>query len=75
MGCDGNATLLSVDIATGRVSGTNPVGEGPDVLAYGAAAQRPYVAAESVARSPFWTATETNLWSSGRRIWPMGHVS
>ena len=35
--CDGNATLLSVDITTGRVSGTNPVGDGPDVLAYDAA--------------------------------------
>ena len=45
--CDGNATLLSVDIVTGRVSGTNPVGDGPDVLAYDAAAQRLYVAAES----------------------------
>ncbi len=45
--CDGNATMLSVDIATGRVSGTNPVGDGPDVLAYDAAAQRLYVAAES----------------------------
>ena len=45
--CDGNATLLSVDITTGRVSGTNPVGDGPDVLAYDAAAQRLYVAAES----------------------------
>jgi DNA-binding beta-propeller fold protein YncE len=45
--CDGNATLLSVDIASGRVSGTNPVGNGPNVLAYDAAAQRLSVAAES----------------------------
>jgi DNA-binding beta-propeller fold protein YncE len=45
--CDGNATLLSVDIPSGRVTGTNPVGEGPDVLAYDAEAQRLYVAAES----------------------------
>ena len=37
LACDGNATLLSVDITTGRVSGTNPVGDGPDVLAYDAA--------------------------------------
>ena len=47
MACDGNATLFSVDIAIGRVSGTNPVGDRPDVLAYDAAAQRLYVAAES----------------------------
>ena len=45
--CDGNATLLSVDIASGQVTGSNPVGEGPDVLAYDAGAHRLYVAAES----------------------------
>jgi DNA-binding beta-propeller fold protein YncE len=45
--CDGNATLLSVDIASGGVIGTQPVGEGPDVLAYDQGAQRLYVAAES----------------------------
>jgi DNA-binding beta-propeller fold protein YncE len=45
--CDRNATLLSVDIPTGRVTGINPVGEGPDVLAYDQGAQRLYVAAES----------------------------
>lgn len=47
VGCDANATLLSVDIASGQVTGSNPVGEGPDVLAYDAGAHRLYVAAES----------------------------
>jgi YVTN family beta-propeller protein len=45
--CDGNATLLSVDIGSGRVTGSNPVGDGPDVLAYDLGAHRLYVAAES----------------------------
>jgi DNA-binding beta-propeller fold protein YncE len=45
--CDGNAVLLTVDLTSWRVSGTNPVGEGPDVLAYDQGAHRLYVAAES----------------------------
>jgi DNA-binding beta-propeller fold protein YncE len=45
--CDGNATLLTVDLATGHVLGTNPVGQGPDVLAYDSTAHRLYVVAES----------------------------
>ena len=47
VGCDANATLVSVDIASGRVTGSSPVGEGPDVLAYDQDAHRLYVAAES----------------------------
>jgi DNA-binding beta-propeller fold protein YncE len=47
VGCDGNATLLSVDLAGGRVTSSNPVGEGPDVLAYDQSAHRLYVAAEN----------------------------
>jgi DNA-binding beta-propeller fold protein YncE len=45
--CDGNATLLSVDINTWTVTGTAPVGQGPDVLAYDSGARRLYLAAES----------------------------
>jgi DNA-binding beta-propeller fold protein YncE len=45
--CDGNATLLRVEIGTARVTGTNPVGDGPDVLAYDQGSHRLYVAAES----------------------------
>ncbi|WP_432850590.1 YncE family protein [Amycolatopsis sp. CA-161197] len=45
--CDGNATLLTVDLTGWQVTGTAPVGEDPDVLAYDQAARRLYVAAES----------------------------
>ena len=45
--CQGNAALLTVDLGSGRVAGTNQVGDGPDVLAYDAGARRLYVAAES----------------------------
>jgi DNA-binding beta-propeller fold protein YncE len=45
--CDGNATLLSIDIGGGRVTSSNPVGQGPDVLAYDQGAHRLYVASES----------------------------
>ncbi|WP_043726514.1 YncE family protein [Kutzneria sp. 744] len=49
--CDGNATLLTVDMSTWQVTGTNLVGADPDVLAYDANAHRLYVAAESGAVS------------------------
>lgn len=45
--CDGNATLLTVDLNSGQVTGTDQVGDAPDVLAYDQAAHRLYVAAES----------------------------
>jgi DNA-binding beta-propeller fold protein YncE len=45
--CDGNAALLTVDLGSGQVTGTNQVGDGPDVLAYDAGSHRLYVAAES----------------------------
>lgn len=45
--CDGNATLLTVDLTSWRVLDTDPVGEDPDVLAYDTGAHRLYVAAES----------------------------
>lgn len=45
--CDGNAVLLTVDLASSQVTGTTPVGDGPDVLAYDLGAHRLYVAAES----------------------------
>ena len=47
VGCDGNATLLSVDVAGGRVTSSSAVGETPDVLAFDQGAHRLYVAAES----------------------------
>jgi DNA-binding beta-propeller fold protein YncE len=45
--CNGNATLLTVDLNTWRVTGADPVGADPDVLAYDRNAHRLYVAAES----------------------------
>ncbi|MGW3472184.1 YncE family protein [Saccharopolyspora sp. NPDC000995] len=45
--CDRNDELLTVDIDTGAVVGTTPVGHQPDVLAYDPSAHRLYVAAES----------------------------
>jgi DNA-binding beta-propeller fold protein YncE len=45
--CDGNATLLSVDLNTWQTLDTQRVGDDPDVLAYDRTAGRLYVAAES----------------------------
>jgi DNA-binding beta-propeller fold protein YncE len=45
--CDGNARLLTLDLATWHITGTGTVGDQPDVLAYDPAAGRLYVAAES----------------------------
>jgi len=45
--CDGNARLLTLDLATWQVTGTSTVGDQPDVLAYDPAAGRLYVASES----------------------------
>ena len=45
--CDENNRLLTLDLATWRVTGDQPVGSGPDVLAYDPGAHRLYVAAES----------------------------
>jgi DNA-binding beta-propeller fold protein YncE len=45
--CDGNATLLTVDLTTGQTLGSSPVGPQPDVLAYDQTTHRLYVAAES----------------------------
>lgn len=46
IGCEGNATLLTLDLTTWLVTGTHPVGDTPDVLAYDFGAHRLYVAAE-----------------------------
>ncbi|WBO67878.1 YncE family protein [Streptomyces camelliae] len=45
--CDGNARLLTVDLNTWHVTGTDRVGQDPDVLAYDPVARHLYVAAES----------------------------
>ncbi|PBC39594.1 hypothetical protein CJ179_36965 [Rhodococcus sp. ACS1] len=45
--CEGNATLVTVDLASWQAPATDPVGRDPDVLAYDPGTHRLYVAAES----------------------------
>jgi DNA-binding beta-propeller fold protein YncE len=45
--CDGNATLLTLDLRTMHVTGTFKVGGSPDVLAFDSWLRRLYVSAES----------------------------
>jgi DNA-binding beta-propeller fold protein YncE len=47
VGCEANATMLTVDLVNRNVIDHHAVGEMPDVLAYDADANRVYVAAES----------------------------
>jgi len=42
----GHATVVSVDLTSGQITGAHPVGDTPDVLAYDPGAHRLYVAAE-----------------------------
>jgi DNA-binding beta-propeller fold protein YncE len=45
--CEGNATLLVVDLRTMAVTASQPVGDGPDVLAFDPGWRRLYVASEA----------------------------
>ena len=45
--CDGNARLLTFDLATHRVTAVHGLGQYPDVLSFDAGLQRLYVASES----------------------------
>jgi DNA-binding beta-propeller fold protein YncE len=45
--CDGNATLLTLNLRTMRFTGTFGVGSSPDVLAFDPGLRRLYVSAES----------------------------
>jgi DNA-binding beta-propeller fold protein YncE len=47
VGCEANATMVTVDLANRNVIDHHGVGETPDVLAYDPGAHRVYVAAES----------------------------
>lgn len=47
VGCEDNATLVTIDLATKTVVDHQQVGDTPDVLAYDGRRQRVYVAAES----------------------------
>ena len=45
--CDGNATLLTLDLKTMQVVGRMPIGSSPDVLAFDKSSRWLYIAAES----------------------------
>ena len=45
--CEDNATVVAVDLASGRITGTGATGSTPDVLAFDSGRARLYVAAES----------------------------
>lgn len=45
--CEGNARMVALDLASGRVTGVFGVGDGPDVLALDPGLHRLYVASES----------------------------
>ena len=62
--CEGNARLITVDLATGKQIGMLATGDGPDVLAFDPARNRLYVAAESGVVSVF--ATDDNTREIGR---------
>lgn len=67
VGCEANATMVTVDLAGRRVVDQDAVGETPDVLVYDAGARRVYVAAESGWVSVFDRSREaTNLLGSAR---------
>lgn len=45
--CDGNATLLTLDLRTAKITGVDSVGGSPDVLSFDTGLRRLYVSAES----------------------------
>lgn len=51
--CDGNATLLTLNLDTMRFTGTFKVGSSPDVLAFDSGLRRLYISAESGVVSVF----------------------
>jgi DNA-binding beta-propeller fold protein YncE len=51
--CDGNATLLTLNLGTMKFTGTFKVGSSPDVLAFDSGLRRLYVSAESGVVSVF----------------------
>jgi len=57
--CDGNATLLTLDLRTMQVTGTFKVGGSPDVLAFDSALRRLYVSAESGVVGVFAETTDS----------------
>jgi DNA-binding beta-propeller fold protein YncE len=64
--CEGNATLIVVDLRTMKPIQRLAVGDDPDVLAWDPAWRRLYVASESGVLSVFWL--------DGGRLLPMGEI-
>ena len=73
VGCEANATMVTVDLANRNVIDHHGVGETPDVLAYDPGANRVYVAAESGWVSIF-DHDHGHLTVRGSAIWPMGRT-
>ena len=73
MANEGSGTLLTVDLTSMRVLGTERVGDGPDVLAFDPEWHRLYVAAESGVVSVF-TERETGLAHDGDVTMPHAHT-
>ena len=70
---EGNATLAVVDLESGKVLETHPVGDDPDVLAFDPGLGRLYVAAESGSVSVFKQSGK-QLTSVGRLALPHAHT-
>jgi DNA-binding beta-propeller fold protein YncE len=64
--CEGNATLLVVDLRDMKIVQTLKVADGPDVLAWDAAWRRLYVATEGGVMAAFWL--------NGTALLPLGEV-
>jgi DNA-binding beta-propeller fold protein YncE len=71
--CEGNASLLVVDLRSMRVLSTHQVGEDPDVLAWDATWRRLYVAAESGVVTSF-VADGPTLHAVGETHAPHAHT-
>ena len=71
--CDINR-LLTLDMATWQVTGDQPVGQGPDVLAYDAGARR-LTWPRSPASSPSLTSAGAPWPSPAPRTWPTARTS
>jgi YVTN family beta-propeller protein len=74
IGCDGNDRLLVLDLRSRRVTGVQPVGSEPDVLAYDAALGLIYVASESGTLSMFKLAGQRAEKLAQGALAPDAHV-
>ncbi len=72
--CDGNATLLTLDLARMKVTGSARVGNGPDTLAFDSSLRRLYVAAESGEVAVFAEQTHSLTKLGQARVTPNAHT-